>query len=167
MSKPYFIKFNKSIERSNFNCGNEVLNFYIKKQVSQDIRKRLTVCFCLMDNNHLVGYYTLSNYSIHSFRFTTDIKKKFPKSYNSIPCTLLGRLAIDNDYSGNGYGELALIHALKKSYDVSENAVASYAVVTHPIDKSAIKFYEKYGFIQLNNTKIMFLEMKLIKKLFN
>ena len=40
-----------------------------------------------------------------------EIIKKLPLSYKDLPATLLGRLAVDNRYQGQGLGELLLIDA--------------------------------------------------------
>jgi len=40
------------------------------------------------------------------------------------------------------------------------------AVIVDPIDESAIKFYEKYGFTLLPDSGKMFLSMKTVETLF-
>lgn len=159
--------FEKRFDRSGFDCGYESLNHYIQKQVSQDIRKKLTACFLFVDENGVVkGYYTLANNSIPSTEIPAEWAKKIPKSYDSIPVTLLGRLAIDHSIAGQGYGKYLLIDALKKSYETSRHVIGSMAVVTDPIDDHAVAFYEKYGFIMLPESGKMFLPMKTVGKLF-
>ena len=87
---------NKSHNRTHFDSGKESLNNYLKHQASQDIKKKLAVCFVLIDKADIViGYYTLSNSSIPQKDIPIEFLRKFPKSYTSIPVTLLGRLAID------------------------------------------------------------------------
>ena len=44
--------------------------------------------------------------------------------------------------------------------------IGSIAVVVDPINKIAISFYKKYGFINLPDSKRMFLPMQTIKQLF-
>ena len=52
--------------RSEFYCGNELLDVYLQKQANQDIKRKLSACFVLIDKetNLIKGYYTLSNNSI-------------------------------------------------------------------------------------------------------
>jgi predicted GNAT family N-acyltransferase len=95
----------------------------------------------------------------------SDIRKKLPGSYKSIPTTLLGRLAIDNKFQGQGIGKLILIDALKRCYEISKT-IGSFAVIVDPIDKDAENFYVKYGFIKLPDSGKMFLPMKTINQLF-
>lgn len=156
----------KSHIRKDFDCGYELLNNYLKKQAGQDVKRKLSVCFVLADKNYNVkGYYTLSNNSILRENFSENIAKKFPRSYNSIPTTLLGRLAIDRNYQGQGLGKILLIDALKKSVEIARK-IGSFAVVTDPIDSAAEKFYHKYGFIKLPDSKKMFIPMKTLEQLF-
>lgn len=159
--------FQKRFDRSHFDCGYESLNNYIRHQVSQDIRKRLTACFVLVDEaNTVKGYYTLAGHSIPQQEVPDQYAKQIPKAYTDVPVTLLGRLVVDKSVSGKGYGRYLLVDALKKSYETALKAVGSIAVVVDPVDKSSKAFYEKYGFILLPGSGKLFLSMKTIGQLF-
>lgn len=153
--------------RNNFDCGKELLNNYLKTQARQDIKRKLSACFVLSESetNNIQGYYTLSTNSISLSSFPEQIQKKLPKSYTSIPTTLLGRLAIDKNYQGKGIGKILLIDALKRSYEISHK-VGSFAVVVDPIDEEAENFYDKYDFIKLPDSKKMFIATKTLQELF-
>lgn len=152
--------------KKDFDCGNELLNNYIHNQAGQDVKRKLSACFVISDKNHIIqGYYTLSSNSIPLNHFPEQIHKRFPKSYTSIPVTLLGRLAIDTNFQGKGIGRILLIDALKKSYDASRS-IGSFAVVVDPIDDQAENFYEKYGFMKLPDSGKMFLAIGTLKELF-
>lgn len=156
----------KKHNKSDFDCGKELLNSYIQNQAGQDVKRKLSACFVLTDDtNEIQGYYTLSNNSIPLNSFPENIRKKLPKSYTSIPTTLLGRLAIDIKYQGKGIGKILLIDALKRSYEISKE-IGSFAVVADPIDEDAEKFYEKYGFIKLPDSGKMLIATKTLKELF-
>ncbi len=157
----------KAHDKTVFDCGKEILNNYLQKQANQDVKRKLAVCFALIDNNNVVkGYYTLSNSSILQSEIPTNISKKLPNAYTNIPVTLLGRLAIDKTIIKKGQGEFLLIDALKQSYVVSKNAIGSLAVIVDPIDETAVLFYKKYGFIMLPDSGKMFLSMNTIAQLF-
>ncbi len=111
------------------------------------------------------GYYTLSNNSIPLSCFPEPIKRKLPQSYDSIPTTLLGRLAVDKNVKGKGFGKILLIDALRRSYELSKE-IGSFAVVVDPIDKEADLFYERYDFIKLPDSEKMFIAIKTLKELF-
>ena len=158
----------KKHNRKDFDCGKELLNDYLKTQAGQDVKRKLSVCFVLADSETKViqGYYTLSNSSIPLSSFSEQIQKKLPKSYKSIPTTLLGRLAIDKKYQGNGIGKILLIDALKRSYGIS-NEIGSFGIIVDPIDEEAKGFYQKYDFIELPDSKKMFIATQTLKELFD
>lgn len=156
----------KKHNREDFDCGKELLNNYLKTQAGQDFKRKLAVCFVLSNNEkNIQGYYTLSNNSIPLSSFPDAIRNKLPKSYNAIPSTLLGRLAIDKKYQGQGIGKILLIDALKRCHEISEK-IGSFAVIVDPIDEEAEKFYKKYDFIKLPDSEKMFIATKTLQELF-
>lgn len=70
----------KTHNRKAFECEEQQLTDYIKKQVSQDIKKKLAVCFVAIDSdNNVIGYYTLSSESLGREQIPDKYLKKFPK----------------------------------------------------------------------------------------
>ncbi len=158
---------NASHNRNDFSCGKAMIDIYFKTQANQDIKRKLSTCFVLVDKelNLIKGYYTLSNSSIPLALVPDEVKKKLPKSYKNIPTTLLGRLAVNLKHQGKGVGKILLIDALKKSYELSK-MIGSFAVIVDPLDEEAKSFYLKYGFIKLPDSGKMFLTIKTIETLF-
>jgi predicted GNAT family N-acyltransferase len=151
--------------RKNFDCGNERLNAYLQKQVSQDIKKKLTACFMLTDSDrNVIGYYTLAAHSIAASAFSTLIPPHIKNSYASIPVTLLGRLAVNEAQQGRGIGIQLLMDALIRACNNSL-IVGSHAVIVDPIDDNAKKFYLEFGFIPLPDSGKLFLPMGTIVRL--
>ena len=163
------VSLQSSHSRDEFECGQIMLDEYLKKQANQDIKKRLSACFVITENVETVdkvkGYYTLSNTAISREDIPEALQKKFPNSYKSIPATLLGRLARDKSVAGQGHGERLLIPALFRSH-LAAKELGSFAVVVDPIDEKAEKFYSEYGFKKLPDSGKMFLAMKTIDQLF-
>lgn len=153
--------------KKDFFCGKEMLDNYLHHQANQDVKRRLSACFVLTDpkNNLIKGYYTLSNNNIPLNIVPLYFKKNLPKSYTLIPTTLLGRLAIDNRFQGQGIGRDLLIDALRRSCEATANT-GSFAVIVDPLDEEAENFYHKYGFIKIPDSGKMFLAMQTIEKLF-
>ena len=161
------VPLNSSHNKKDFSCGKEMLDNYIQKQAKQDQKRKLAVCFVLPDEDqNIKGYYTLSASGIPQNLVPEEIRKKLPRSYSQLPCTLLGRLAVDQKYAGQGLGKALLIDALKRSLKVSQSEIGSLAVIVDPLDESAQKYYKKYGFIHLPESGKMFLAMKTIAALF-
>lgn len=157
----------KDHNKKDFDCGNATLNIYLRNQAGQDVKRKLSACFVLPDSDTTLikGYYTLSNNSIPLQSFSQEVRRKLPKSYTSIPTTLLGHLAIDKRSQGQGIGKILLIDALKRSYEISKE-LGSFGVVVDPIDISAKNFYRKYDFIELPDRGKMFIAMKTLQELF-
>ena len=155
----------KTHNRNAFECEEQRLTDYIKKQVSQDIKKRLAVCFVAIDNdNNVIGYYTLSSESLGREQIPDKYLKKVPQNYNA-PVILLGRLARNITAKGTGLGEHLLLDALFRAFTLSEESIGAMAVIVDPMNQFAIKFYEKYGFEQLPDSEKMFLPMSTIKQI--
>lgn len=150
---------NSLLNKKDFSCGKEMLDNYLHTQASQDIKRKLCVVFTMFEGTVIKGYYTLSNASISSSLMPEELRKKMPKSYNALPVTLLGRLAIDSKFKGSGLGGIILLDALKRSYEIANKSLGSIGVVVDPLDDDAIAFYEKFGFILLPDSGKMFLPM--------
>ncbi len=151
--------------KKDFKCGNESLDNYIQKQAKQDVKRKLSACFVLPNkDDNVIGFYTLSNAGISRSLIPEEIRKKLPKNYNSLPVTLLGRLAVDESCKGKGIGKVLLMDALKRSYFVSK-LIGSMAMVVDPLNENAVNFYKNFGFVTLPSSKKMFLSMKIIENL--
>lgn len=155
----------KTHNRKSFECEEQALTDYIQRQVSQDVKKRLAICFVATDkNNNVTGYYTLTSESLGRELIPEKYLKKVPQNYNA-PVILLGRLARDIKEKGSGLGEHLLLDALFRAFTISEESIGAMAVVVDPINEYAVKFYEKYGFEQLPDSEKMFLPMNTIKQI--
>ncbi len=160
------VPLHPSHDKKVFSCGKKLLDNYLHIQAKQDVKKRLSACFVLIDQEKKVkGYYTLSNTGISRDLLPVGLCKKLPKSFAVLPAILLGRLAVDGSVLGQGFGELLLIDALKRSHKVSISDIGSLAVIVDPVDERAVDFYQKYGFFALPDSGKMFLAMKTISDL--
>ena len=74
-----------------------------------------------------------------------DIARRLPR-YPLVPATLIGRLAIDRQYHGQGWGSFLFLDAL---YRCSRSEVASFAVIVDAIDDEARDFYVHHSFLPL------------------
>jgi predicted GNAT family N-acyltransferase len=137
--------------RDTFSCGEESLDNYIRRGVSQDIKRRIAAVYVLTDqpNDEVLGYYTLSSYTIEIMALEESFSSKFPR-YPLLPATLLGRLAVDENQKGKGFGQLLLLDSMKRSLEVSKD-IASIALVVDALNEKALSFYLKYGFKQFKD----------------
>lgn len=162
--RPVVEKLSKHHDRESFSCGVQELDTYIRKQASQDSRRKVARVFVatLKGRSAIAGYYTLSAASIELSRMPEKIQKKLPKY--PVPVARIGRLAVDKSCQGIGLGSYLLMDALNRIIAASE-VVAIFAVIVEATNDSARGFYEKYGFISLpENARRMVLPLETIGK---
>jgi ribosomal protein S18 acetylase RimI-like enzyme len=153
-------------DRAAFSCGSKELDSYLQKQAGQDLKKRAAVPFVITpDHRTVAGFYTLSQYALDLGSVPEEVAKRLPR-YPMVSATLLGRLAVSNDFRDQGLGERLLMDALYRAL-ASSQQIASAAVVVDAKDEQAITFYTKYGFIELPRVnRRLFLPMGTIEQLF-
>lgn len=143
---PWIItEFDKKYVRSSFDCGSPKLNQYIQTYVSQDLKRGLTKAYVAIESASakIVGYYTLSSAQVGCQEVPERWKKKV--GVYPVPCSLIGRLAVDKTVQGKGLGAELLMHA----YHTVEKAakhIGIKAITVDAEDEEAEKFYLKYGF---------------------
>ena len=153
---------NAEHDRSAFNSGSKPLDSYLRQQVTQDSRRRITACFVALDtDNRIAGYYTLASASLPLSELPADIGKKLPR-YPSVPAVRLGRLAVDQYFQGQGLGGALLADALDRAI---RSEIAAFAMVVNAKDDRAAMFYHHHGFIILPTAKMtLFLPLASVPK---
>ncbi len=130
-----------------FDCGRESLNAWFRRHAwSNNISgvSRVTVLTCA-ETGRIAAYVALS---------AGQIERAFlpkPQQRNRsdpVPVTLLGQLAVDKAYQGQGHAKSLLLFALKTALRAAD-IVGSTGVITHPLDDGARRFYTRWGFQDL------------------
>jgi ribosomal protein S18 acetylase RimI-like enzyme len=136
-------------ERNKFSCGVEALDRYFLERVTQDVRRRATVCYVALeiDTGRVAGYYTLAAGGVPLTDIPEDIIKRLPR-YPSVPVAKLGRLAIDVDFQGQRLGGALLWDAVTRAL---RSEVAVFALVVDAKDDHAKAFYHHLGFTTLGS----------------
>jgi GNAT superfamily N-acetyltransferase len=151
--------------REGFDCGVDALNDYLKKRARKEMDAGLAVCFVAVpesDPGCIAGFYTLSAATILTTALPEAATKKLPR-YGQFPATLLGRLARSADFKGQGVGDRLMMSAFARAAHAAED-VASWAILTDPKDDNARRFYEEFGFSDLDANRL-FMSMKQVKTL--
>lgn len=139
-------------DRAGFCCLSEPLNRYLREQVSQDIRRRVATCFvALADGQRIAGYYTLASASLFLADLPAATARKLPR-YPTVPVVRMGRLAVDQAYSGQGLGAALLADALARA---ARSEVAAYALMVDAKDPHAAAFYQHHGFVALADASLV------------
>ena len=134
--------------RKNFDCGVEVLNRYLKQVAGQDQKCNLSKVYVLAEGESVVGYYSLSAHSVSRENLPQDIKLG---GYQDIPFLLLGRLAVDKKYQGQGFGDALIFHAFKTTQEAAQR-VGILGIIVDARDEDAASFYEGFGFVRLQGS---------------
>jgi len=153
-------------DRRAFHSGVEELDEYLKLRAGQDGRLKVAAPFVLLDeNDSILGYYTLSAYSIRLGALPESLAKKLPR-YPLMLATLLGRLAVSSACRGRRLGRFLLMDALYRSWRNSAQ-VASVGVVVEALDETARGFYRRHEFLPLlDHPNRLFLPIGTIEKAF-
>lgn len=131
-------------DRNTFASGVEPLDRYFRAQAGQEARKNIAATFVLvLADGSVGGYYTLSATAVKLAELSADVARRLPR-YPLVPATLLGRLAVDRQHQGNGYGRFLLADALHRAV---RSEIASFAVVVDAKDEAARRFYERESFL--------------------
>ena len=158
-------RLTKTHDRLSFDCGDEILNLYLREIAGQDAKRHTAVAFVLITRDEpqrIRGFYTLSASSVNLVDLPDPLRKHLPR-YPEIPVTLLGRLAVDLAFQGQGIGKRLLVDALKRSYEHSAS-IAAAAVVVDAKNADAERFYRHFGFQPLCNARL-FLPMRTVAQL--
>jgi GNAT superfamily N-acetyltransferase len=93
--------------------------------------------------NQVVGYYAISTAAAHRVAIpSAKLRKGLPEQ---VPLLLLGRLAVDAAFQGQGLGAALLADALRRC--VAASAIAGVrGLLAHAIDDEAARFYLRHGF---------------------
>jgi GNAT superfamily N-acetyltransferase len=154
-------------DRTAFACGEEALDAYLRQRARQDDERNVAKVFVLVDShdNRLAGYYTLSASAVQLDALPPDARRKLPR-YPLVPVVLLGRLAADRQYHGQGLGEALLFDALRRAFDVGTQQIAATAVIVDALHERARPFYGRHGFHRFGDDEFrLFLMMETISRL--
>jgi GNAT superfamily N-acetyltransferase len=151
-------------DRAGFVCGKDALDQYFQRQVTQDSRRHLASPFVMvMPDGTIGGYYTLSGTAIRLHDLPEEVARRLPR-YPLVPATLIGRLAIDRRYHGQGWGSFLLLDALHRC---AASEIAYFAVIVDAIDDEARVFYLHQSFLPLpDSPHRLFRRMSDIEALF-
>jgi len=133
-------------DRASFSCGEPSLDRYIRRQASQDARRRVARVFVARTHppERIAGYYTLSAASFEKDDLPAEVAKRLP--HYPVPAAVIGRLAVDLRSQGGGLGEVLLLDAIRRVVRAGDT-IGVYAVVVDALHDRASAFYERYGFL--------------------
>lgn len=127
-----------------FDCGKPALNDWLLHHARQAQGSGSAKTFVVADDDHVAGYFSLTVGQVDTLEVPERIRKglgQYP-----VPVVILARLAVSTHAHGRGIGFGMLQDAIRRTLLIAEQA-GIRAMLTHPIDEEASRFYTRFGFI--------------------
>ena len=127
-----------------FDCGKPALNDWLLRHSRHAQGSGSAKTFVVADDDHLAGFFSLTVGQVDTFEVPERIRKgmgQYP-----VPVVILARLAVAKQYQGQGIGFGMLQDAIRRTLLIAEHA-GIRAMLTHPIDDEATRFYLRFGFV--------------------
>jgi GNAT superfamily N-acetyltransferase len=121
---------------SGFDCGESALNEWLKQRALRN-ESRFSRTYVVCDGNRAVAYFCISAGAIERAAAPGKVRRNAP---DTIPISIIGRLAVSRDYAGRGLGADLLSDALRR-IAVASQSIGIGAVLVHAKDDAAKSFY--------------------------
>lgn len=127
-----------------FDCGKPALTDWLLRHARQAQGSGSAKTFVVVDDDRVAGYFSLTVGQVDALEAPERIRKgmgQYP-----VPVVILARLAVSTQDQGRGIGFGMLQDAICRTLLIAEQA-GIRAMLTHPIDADAARFYTRFGFI--------------------
>ncbi|CRZ20307.1 GNAT family N-acetyltransferase [Kingella kingae] len=151
-----------------FDCSKDNMNVFIRQFAVKNQKLGISRTWVFADSGsskkEIAAYFTLAMQTVEPSDLHSN--EKLPNYPTSV--VLLARIAVDKRFQGQGLGKRALLAALAKALQASEQGLPAFAVVLDVLDDDALKFYQSFDFFQHfgDETHKLFVPMKAVKQLF-
>ena len=119
-----------------FDCGEQTLNDWLKQRAIKN-ESRFSRTYVVCNGKSVVAFYCLSAGAVEREKAPSKLKRNAP---DSIPVSIIGRLAVSRNFSGRGLGADILSDALRR-IAVASQSIGIGAVLVQAKDDRAKKFY--------------------------
>lgn len=124
-----------------FCSGVDPLDQWLKERARQNEAGGASRTYVVCEGNRVVGYYSLAAGSVMHHVATGRVRRNMP---DPVPVALLGRLAIDEKWQGQGIGAALLRDAVLRVVGAADT-IGVRALLVHAISERAKVFYEQWG----------------------
>jgi len=128
---------------TDFQSGEAVLDEWLLRRAFKNQTLGASRTYVISAEARVVGYYALANGSVIAAEAPGRIRRNMP---DPIPVMVLGRLAIDQQWQGQGLGKALLRDAILRTLQAAELA-GIRALLVHALNEKAAAFYRKAGFV--------------------
>jgi GNAT superfamily N-acetyltransferase len=126
-----------------FDCGRTSLNEWLLRYARQAQASGSAKTYVMTGQGRIVGYYSLTVGQIDTLEVSDRVRKGM--GAYPIPVVILARLAVARRMQGHGLGVGLLQDAIRRTLAIAEQAGVR-ALLTHPVDEDAARFYQRFGF---------------------
>lgn len=128
-----------------FDCGKPALNDWLLRHARQAQGSGSAKTFVAAgEDAQVTGYFSLTVGQVDTLDAPDRIRKgmgQYP-----VPVVILARLAVSRVHHGQGIGVGLLQDAIRRTLIIAEQAGVR-AMLAHPIDDDAARFYMRFGFV--------------------
>ena len=152
-------KITREHDRKGFDCGVSELNQFLQQQARQKTAKHISKTYVACRDSAsttIIGYYTLTGYSV----ITPPAHRDYKKYPHPLSAVKLARLAVDCSHQGQRLGEQLLIDAIYRTVLVAQQ-ISAIGLFVDPMSTEVISFYQQYGFLSADPDDRSRLEMWL------
>jgi predicted N-acetyltransferase YhbS len=135
---------NKGHLLESFDCGKPAMNDWPVRHALQAQTAGSARTFVVTDDDRVVGYYSLTVGQVDTLDAPERVRKGMARY--PIPVVILARLAVSIHYRGRGIGRGLLQDAVRRTLVIAEQA-GIRALLAHPLDEDASRFYMRFGFL--------------------
>jgi GNAT superfamily N-acetyltransferase len=121
---------------SGFDCGVPVLDEWLKHRALKN-ESRFSRTYVVCNGNRVVAYFSISAGAVERSAAPGKLRRNAP---DTIPVSVIGRLAVSRDHAGRGLGADVLSDALRRIAAASQS-IGIGAVLVHAKDDQAKRFY--------------------------
>lgn len=149
-SRPFAAKPLEKEDRTSFTCGRDSLDHYFRTRIGQDVRRRIATAFIVLHKPTatVAGFYTLSAAQVPFTDLDEDWRRSLPR-YPTLPAVLVGRLAVDRRFQGQGLGGALLTDAASRAI---RSDIGAHFLIVDALDEDAARFYQHHGMRHIADT---------------
>lgn len=125
-----------------FNCGKTSLNEWLKRRALRNQFGGASRTYVTCTGDRVIAYYSLAPGAVAVKEATGKLKRNMP---DPVPVVILGRLAVDRSYHGQGLGR-ALVQDAGRRILHAADEIGIRGVLVHAVDDEAKGFYHRLGF---------------------
>ncbi|HEY0414056.1 MAG TPA: GNAT family N-acetyltransferase [Allosphingosinicella sp.] len=121
---------------SGFDCGEAALNDWLKHRALKN-ESRFSRTYVVCEENRVAAYVCISAGAVERAAAPGRVRRNAP---DTVPVSVIGRLAVDRAYSGRGLGADLLSDALRR-IALASKSIGIGAVLVQAKDEKARRFY--------------------------